>query len=201
VTISWKDRGDTAYRLERSTDGTTWDGIDLDRNGHAATTALRPGTTYSFRVRGTLAGEVGPWATLTEVRAIRIEPSRRTVDPTGHWEAVGFGAYSNDVAFSTDQTGATLTWTGSARAVAIVGPTGPTRGTMVVRVDGSRKDTVGLYSSTFHARAELASIRISGSGKHAIRIDAAASHGRRTVAVDDIVVLDWTLSDAPDPGS
>jgi hypothetical protein len=201
VTIAWKAQADTTFRLERSTDGNTWDGVDLERNGRSATVSLRPGATYEFRVRGTRAGQVGSWTTLTGVRVVRIEPSPRTVDTSGRWESVPFGAYSNDVAFSTDQSGARITWTGQARAVAVVGPTGSTRGTMIIRVDGSRKATVDLFSSTFHARTELASIRISGSGEHTIRIDAAASGGRRTVAVDDVVVLDWALSSAPDPGS
>jgi hypothetical protein len=201
VAIAWKAQADTTFRLERSTDGSTWDGVDLERNGRSATVSLRPGTTYEFRVHGTRAGQVGPWTTLSGVRVVRIEPSPRTVDTSGRWESVPFGAYSNDVALSTDQSGARITWTGQARAVAVVGPTGSTRGTMIIRVDGSRKATVDLFSSTFQARRELASIRISGSGEHTIRIDAASSGGRRTVAVDDIVILDWILSSAQDPGS
>ena len=165
VTIAWKALADTTFRLERSTDGTAWEGVGLDSNGHSATVSLRPGTAYVFRVRGTRAGQAGPWATLTGVRVVRIEPSRRTVDTSGQWETVPFGAYSNDVALSTDQSGATITWSGAARAVAVVGPTGSTRGRMIIRVDGSRKATVDLFSSTFHARTELASIRISGSGR------------------------------------
>ena len=201
ITISWKARATTTFRLERSTDGATWEGVGLASNGRSASVSLRPGTTYTFRVRATRAGLDGPWTTLTGVRAIRIEPSRRTVDASGRWATLPFGAYSNDVALSTDQSGATITWSGPARAVAVIGPTGATRGRMIIRVDGSRKATVDLYSATFHARTELASIRLSGSGEHAIRIEAAVSSGRRTVAVDDIVVLDWTLSAAPDPGS
>ncbi|HET9522197.1 MAG TPA: alginate lyase family protein, partial [Candidatus Limnocylindrales bacterium] len=94
VTIAWKARADTTFRLERSTDGSTWDGVDLERNGRSATVSLRPGTTYEFRVRGTRAGQVGPWTTLSGVRVVRIEPSRRTGDTSGRWESVPVGAYS-----------------------------------------------------------------------------------------------------------
>jgi hypothetical protein len=201
VTVTWDAEAGTTFRLERSTDGTTWDRVDLASNRHSAAVSLRLGTRYAFRVHATRGGQTGAWMVIDGVRAVRIEPTRRTVETSGRWESVDFGAYSSDTALSTDQSGATITWTGPVRAVAVVGPTGSTRGRMIVSVDGSRKATVELFASSFHARTELASVRISKAGEHTIRIEAAASGGRRTVAVDDFVILDWTLSAAPVPGS
>jgi hypothetical protein len=77
--------------------------------------------------------------------------------------------------------------------VAVVGPTGPTRGQMTLSADGSRKKGVDLYAAVFQARNTLAVVRL-GPGTHSVRIEASGSGSRRTVAIDDIVILQWKLS-------
>jgi hypothetical protein len=194
ITIRWKDgSAGTRFRIERSTDGVKWKRIALGSDGHSAPDDISTGTHYTYRVRATRGAETGPWRTLDRVRALRIEPSRRTVDPRGSWEVVPFGDYSKGAAYSTDAAGSSITWRGSAGAVAIVGPVGPTRGRLTLEVDGDREATVDLYSATYHARRDLASARFSPDD-HVIRITAGSSGGRRTVAVDDFVVVDWTVS-------
>jgi hypothetical protein len=203
ITVSWKadTTAGTSFRIERSTDGAGWHLVDLRSNGHSARDSVSLGRVYSYRVRATRAGHAGNWAVVSNVRVVRIEPSRRTIDMAGTWSAVRFGAYSHDVALSTDQAGATITWQGSARSIGIVGPIGKTRGRMTVTVDGKREASVDLYASTYQARSALATVRLDKPGEHVVRIEAAKSSGRATVAVDDIVVLDWTLSAGQDPGS
>jgi hypothetical protein len=122
------------------------------------------------------------------------------VDLSGNWDVIPFGAYSKGVALSTDDAGARLTWRGSARSIAIIGPVGATRGRMTIAVDGRRKDTVDLFASSYHPRVLLSTVQLGGAEEHSLRITAGTVNGRRTVAVDDIVVLQWTLSDVQDSG-
>jgi hypothetical protein len=201
VAISWKaGAAGTRFRLERSVDGASWRRLDLASNGHSATDTLTVGTHYEYRVRARKDGLQGPWRTLKGVRVVRVEPSARTVDLSGNWDVIPFGAYSKGVALSTDDAGARLTWRGSARSIAIIGPVGATRGRMTIAVDGRRKDTVDLFASSYHPRVLLSTVQLGGAEEHSLRITAGTVNGRRTVAVDDIVVLQWTLSDVQDSG-
>ena len=60
--VTWDDNAasETSYRLERSTDGTTWSGSTLVGASHTRYVAsgLAPGSTYHFRVRAENAAEV-----------------------------------------------------------------------------------------------------------------------------------------------
>ena len=160
----------------------------------AAADSLRPGAVHAYRVRVAGPGAPGPWATVGDVAVGRIEATRRTVAVDGSWERVAFGAYSGGSALSTDGNGAKLTWQGTTGGIAIVGPTGPTRGRMIVTVDGTRADVVDLRSAKFLARQVLFTASWPAAAAHEIAIEAEPVGGRRTVAVDDIVTLGWTVS-------
>lgn len=201
ITLTWKD-GSTAtrFRVERSIAGGPWRRITLASDGHSATDSIGLGTMYSYRIRASEGAQSGEWATIERLRAVRLEPSVRGLDGAGAWSSVPFAEYSKGVALSTDDAGATLTWRGSARWIAVVGPTGPTRGALTVSVDGHREAAVDLFATTFRPRTTLASLRVD-RGEHVVRIAADRSGSRRTVAIDDILILNWTLSDGPDSGS
>jgi len=201
IAITWDapPQPGAAAELERSVDGGDWSALPIARDGHSASDALRPGQVNSYRVRATVAGSPGPWAELRDVAAERFEASIPSVERTGSWKNALFRGYSAGSALSTDTTGATLTWRGSTQSIVIVGPTGPTRGRMIITVDGVRADVVDLRSSRFRARNVLFTRSWSDAAVHEIVIEARPAGGRRTVAVDDIVTLTSTFI-AP-PGS
>ncbi|HET9457945.1 MAG TPA: hypothetical protein VFO78_11420, partial [Candidatus Limnocylindrales bacterium] len=180
--------------LERAIDGGDWTPFAIGPSGNAAADSIRTGAVHAYRVRVAGPGAPGPWATVDDVAADRIEATSRTVVLDGPWERVAFGAYSGGSALSTDGNGATLTWQGTAQAIAIVGPTGPTRGRMIVTVDGTRADVVDLRSAHFVARQVLFTASLPAPALHEITIEAEPVGGRRTVAVDDIVTLGWTVN-------
>ena len=136
----------------------------------------------------------GPWTTLNDVSVERIEATSRTVDLSGAWARVAFGGYSGGSALSTDSGGAKLVWRGTTQSIAIVGPTGPTRGRMIVTVDGARADDVDLRSSRFRPRNVLFTMSWDVAGVHEVEIEALPSSGRRTVAIDDFVTWRSTLN-------
>ena len=199
LAIRWKAPAGAAaaVELQRSVDGGKWSKLAVAADRRSATDVLRPGHENDYRVRAIVAGAPGPWATIDDVSVERLEASAAAVDRTGSWQRISFGGYSAGRALSTNSSGATLTWRGTTRSIAIVGPTGPTRGRMIITVDGVRADVVDLRSSRFVARTVLFATSWSDAAVHEIRIEARPSNGRRTVAVDDIVTLTSTVSGAP----
>ena len=196
VVIGWSapDVPGASAELERSVVGGDWSAMKIGSNGHSASDSLPLSRVTVYRVRAVVAGNAGPWTTLDDVSVERIEATSRTVDLSGAWKRVAFGGYSGGSALSTDATGATLVWRGTTQSIAIVGPTGPTRGRMIVTVDGTRADVIDLRSSHFRPRNVLFRMSWDVAGVHELEIEAQPSGGRRTVAVDDLVMLQSTLS-------
>ena len=199
--ITWKapDVAGASVELERSIAGGDWAAMKIASNGHSASDSLPLGRVTAYRVRAVVAGVAGPWTTLDGVSVARIEATSRTVDLSGAWERVAFDGYSGGSALSTDARGAKVIWRGTTQSIAIIGPTGPTRGRMIVNVDGDRADDIELRSSRFRPRNVLFTASWDEAAVHVVEIEARPSSGRRTVAIDDIVTLTSTLI-AP-PGS
>ncbi len=178
--------------LERSVGG-AWSAMKIGSDGQSARDSLRLGRVTAYRVRAVVAGSAGPWAALDSVSVERIEATSRTADLSGTWTRVAFSGYSGGSALTTDASGAKMVWRGTTQSIAIIGPTGPTRGRMVVTVDGVRADDIDLRSSRYRARNVLFTTSWSDAAVHELVIEARSSSGRRTVAVDDIVTLTSTL--------
>jgi hypothetical protein len=186
-----------AVELERKVDSGDWSRLDVPAGGRSASDSLRPGHVHVYRIQTVVAGFPGPWSTLGDVSVARLEASQQGVELRGTWERVSFGDYSGGSAFSTDDRGATLTWRGTTRGFAIVGPIGPTRGRMIITIDGVRADVVDLHANRYQARNVLFATSWADAAVHEIRIEAQPVSGRRTVAVDDIVTLTSALSVLP----
>lgn len=194
VAITWEAPDVAgASELERSIAGGDWSAMKIGSNGYSASDSLPLGRVTAYRVRAIVAGVAGPWTMLDDVSVARIEATSRTVDLSGAWVRVAFDGYSGGSALSTDARGAKLIWRGTTQSITIVGPTGPTRGRMVVNVDGDRADDIELRSGRFRARNVLFTTSWDDAAEHLVEIEARPSSGRRTVAVDDIFTLTSTL--------
>jgi hypothetical protein len=195
VVIKWAapEAAGATVELERSVAGGDWSAMKVSSDGHSARDSLRLGRVTAYRIRAVVAGSAGPWATLDGVSIERIEATSRTAELSGTWARVAFSGYSGGSALSTDARGAKLIWRGTTQSIAIVGPTGPTRGRMIVTVDGVRADDIDLRSSRFRARNVLFTMSWKDAAVHEVEIEARPSSGRRTVAVDDIVTLTSTF--------
>ena len=101
-------------------------------------------------------------------------------------------------ASSTDDDGATIVWRGNAAAVAVIGPTGATRGRIDITWDGGI-ERIDLGRDEYTPRTLLFTTNWHGPAERQIAIAANRVGSRRTVAVDDIVVLTYSLS--PQPGA
>jgi hypothetical protein len=196
VRVSWSaPSGADTVRLETSTDGSWHRLVESERLEGSFTDARRPGTV-SYRGRITQDGVAGPWLELGGVVTDRIDASGKTLALRGSWSMAGGSHYSSGTVLSTDRTGATATWDGTARDLVIIGPIGPTRGEMQVLVDGKLIDTIQLHASSYVARQVLATLHWSTPGAHTVVIRASSADGR-TVAVDELVRLDGGALSSP----
>jgi hypothetical protein len=102
------------------------------------------------------------------------------------WSTARYSGYAGDqVRYATRQgASASITFTGTG--IAWIGPTGPTRGTARVFVDGKVVATVNLKRSTFDARGVLFSKKFATAGQHRLTIVVTSSG--RPVAIDQLII-------------
>ena len=189
VRIGWATTPDgSRVEVERELDGGAWRPV-LTGAAPRIDVEVPIDTTVAYRVRTADDATAGPWSTIDDLRVRRSEVTSRTADLTGSWTRVSATTYSRGEALSTNDAGATLTWRGTARSLIAVGPVGPTRGRMVIDVDGARAEVVELYAPSFDARVALFSVHWADGREHEVRIEARHRDGRATVAIDDLVTL------------
>jgi hypothetical protein len=197
VRIGWRtDPEDGPVDVERSVDGGAWRALSPDTTTRVDD-EVPIDTPVDYRVRPADGGDAVPWSTIDDLRVRRTEPTAETVDLDGSWSTAASAGYSRGRALSTDQAEARLTWRGTARSLIVVGPVGPTRGRMIIDVDGERAEVVELYAPVYDARIMLFTVHWADGEEHEVRIEARHRSGRTTVAVDDLVTLAAAVSVAP----
>jgi len=101
------------------------------------------------------------------------------------WSLASYAAYSRGHVKYSSTLGATATFKFSGKGFAWVGPTGPTRGTARVYIDGVLVKTVDLRRSTFHARSVVFAKALA-AGAHTAVIKVITSG--KPVAIDELIV-------------
>jgi hypothetical protein len=79
-------------------------------------------------------------------------------------------------------------WHGPLLDQGRLGPTGPTRGTARVFIDGAYVKTVDLRRSSFSAHVAVYSRTWTTAGRHTIRIEVVGTSTHPMVAIDEFVV-------------
>jgi hypothetical protein len=197
IRISWRtDPRDADVVVERSVDGDEWRAVPAGDDTHVDE-VVPIDAAVDYRLRPAEAPRAA-WSTIDDLRVRRLEATSRTVDLDGSWSRAASSSYSGGSALSTDQADASIVWRGTARSLIVVGPVGPTRGRMVIDVDGDRAEVVDLYAPAFAARSRLFAVHWNDGNEHEVRIEARHRGDRTTVAVDDLVTLSATVSVAAD---
>jgi len=149
--------------------------------------------TYVNRVitlMKSVKGSVGTVTTLAPTSWITADDARfsdtaNAIVYRSTWRTASFASYSRGHVTYSTKAGATATLRFSGRGIAWVGPTGPTRGSARVYVDGRYIRTVDLRRSTFRARSVLFSKALS-AGSHTLVIKVTTSG--KPVAIDELIV-------------
>jgi Transglycosylase-like domain len=149
--------------------------------------------TYVNRVitlMKSVKGDVGAVTTLAPTSWITADDARfsdtaNAIVYRSTWRTASFASYSRGHVKYSTKAGATATLRFSGRGIGWVGPTGPTRGSARVYIDGRYVRTVDLRRSTFRARSVVFSKALT-AGSHTLVIKVTTSG--KPVAIDELIV-------------
>jgi N-acetylneuraminic acid mutarotase len=118
-----------------------------------------------------------------------VPESSPAITYTGTWKTQSAAtAYGGALVYTT-QKNASASFTITGHAIAWVSPTGPTRGSASVLIDGVAQPTVNLNTPTVKARQVVFTHRWAKAGKHTITIINQATSGTPRIDLDGIVTI------------
>jgi hypothetical protein len=196
VRISWPAATDPSsaiagYEIGTSESGGAWSpSVALGATHEEMGYTLRFATSYRFRVRAVdaagnwspwVTGEVAPWLTPVDDRSASIARS-------GAWNGITrTSAYGSTLLGST-QKGASLSFTFTGHAIALVGPRSLAHGRAQVYVDGVYIKTINMRTKSSTSRIVAFARAFAGGGKHSIRLVVIGKAPARLFRLDAFVV-------------
>jgi hypothetical protein len=170
--------------------GGAWTTVVASTAGQGATRIVRLSQGQGFRVRARDgAGNWGGWSATATVTPVRYEDTTPQATWHGTWHRVISSSSSGGSSRYATGTGASVTFRFTGRAVAIVAPVGPTRGSARLYVDGTYVSTVDLHRSSSTPRIVVAARSWSSSGTHTVRLESLGTRGHSRIDVDSFLVL------------
>ena len=119
------------------------------------------------------------------VRSGLAENNSRSVVYGGRWTRYAYKNASGGSASYATAKGASAKLTFRGRAIAIVAPVGPTRGSARIYVDGVYRGTVSFRLSTNRSRRVVYTTTLSSLGTHSIQLRLS---GNGRIDLDTFVV-------------
>ncbi|WP_299529214.1 N-acetylmuramoyl-L-alanine amidase [uncultured Streptomyces sp.] len=152
----------SASHTAKSGAATAWNTTAYDRAGNTAT------------------------ASVTGTPVILQESSAKR---TGTWTTKSSSSYLGGKSYSSSAKNATMTWTFTGRSAALVVSRASTSGQVYVYVDGVKKATVDLKSSTTKYRDALWTTSWATNGAHTVKLVVVGTSGRPAITTDGLVYL------------
>jgi subtilisin family serine protease len=192
--LSWPAASDDlamgSYRLEQRRNGGAWTLITSSTTARTRDVVIALSGTYEFRVTPRDAvGNAGTPLMSRIVTPVRYEESSGLVKYAGTWGTASSTAFSGGRTRYTTASGASATFTFNGRTGAVIAPTGPTRSSFKVYVDGVLVKTVSLYSSTTKNRVVVYTTGTMAYRTHTIKLVHTRVGSRIRGEVDAFVVL------------
>ncbi|HEV7810933.1 MAG TPA: hypothetical protein VGO64_10055, partial [Candidatus Limnocylindrales bacterium] len=193
IRISWAAAHDPSTGIGGYETGTSVDGAAygsataVGGSVRSRTTKETIGHTYQHRLRAKDShGNWSPWVVGDRIGVSVVGERSAAVAYSGRWSRYVYsGAYGGTTAYATAAgTKARLRFTG--RAVALVAPTGPTRGSAAIWIDGVKKATVSFKTSSGHSRVLKFVTTFASVGTHSIEVRPS---GTGRVDLDTFVIL------------
>jgi hypothetical protein len=195
VALSWSgsDRGwgIARYKLQRSTDGGTWQTVSLPTPKTTSIVQwLTRGHRYQFRVRAVdKYGNVGYWDYGPTFKPKLVGDGGAAITYRGPWTATLDPTAIGGNLHHSDATGASAKLSFTGRDIAWVAEKGPGLGRARVYIDGSLRATVDLEAASEAPAKVVFRRHWSSAGSHTIKVVVEGTAGRPTVTVDAFVIL------------
>jgi subtilisin family serine protease len=159
--------------------------------GRSATRSLAIGTPYRFRLRARdrasnySSAKDGPIVTAFQWQ----DTKSSAVAYSGKWSIVSTSGASGGALHRTGSAGASVTFTTTARAIAIVGRRATTNGQAKIYVDGAYVKTVNLQRSTTQNKYIFFSTSWASTATHSVKVVVVGTAGHPGVDIDAFVAL------------
>jgi hypothetical protein len=194
VRVTWRasDSGGSglaSYDLARSVDGGSFHVVAAGLASPSAELAVVAGHAYRFEVRARdRAGNRGRWSAGPTLRPKLVQQTTGAASWTGAWSTVSDAALAGGSARTATTAGASVSFTFTGRAVAVVMSTDPAYGQVAVYLDGRYKGTIDTGTLSHVDRAAVFA-RAFAWGSHTLRLDVVGTAGRPDVVVDAFEVI------------
>ncbi|MFD3452724.1 peptidoglycan recognition protein [Streptomyces sp. NPDC058691] len=183
VSVTWKAADNGALKSVAATAPTA---ATFGLTTTSWSTTGKPSTAVAYGLKATdMAGNYGT-ASVSRTTAILQETSATR---SGTWTAKSSTSYLGGKSLTSSSKNAGLTWTFTGRSVGWVVSRASTSGQAYVYVDGVRKATVDLKSSTTLYRQTIWSTSWTTSAKHTLKIVVVGTTGRPTITTDGITYI------------
>ena len=178
------------YVLRRvGPDGVKTLGTTISPVSRAVASTVVFGRTYRFMVFAVdLAGNVSADAE-TSVRAALYQEGISAAKYGRGWTTARSSGASGGTVRTSSRAGASVTFTFTGRGASVVGPTGPTRGSFRIYLDGVYSGIFSERSRTNLSKVVVASALWPTSGTHKLTFVGAGSAGHPRVDVDAFAVI------------
>jgi subtilisin family serine protease len=195
TTMTWPAATDAlsgvkSYMIRRSLDGAAWTTLISSTTTRSYKRTMSFGTPTRFQLYARdYADNLGKGATGPNVTATLLQDGTSIAKYTGTWSNVNLSSASGGRLHRSTRKDATVTFTTSARAIAVVGRRGPLNGKAKVYVDGVYKSTIDLYRSTYKSRVVVFNTSWNTTATHSVKLVVLGTSGRPRIDIDAFVFL------------
>jgi hypothetical protein len=118
----------------------------------------------------------------------RFSERSASIAYSGSWSSASYAGYAGGAVRYSTRAGSAASFTFTGTKILWYGPTGPTRGTARVSIDGTYVKTVDLQRSSFSAHVAVFGRSWTTAGRHTITIEVVGTSTHPMVAIDELVV-------------
>jgi hypothetical protein len=201
VRVAWAaasdDSGISAYELQRKKGSGSWVPVTLDSpTATSADVAVKPGTSYRFRLRATDgANNVGSWVTTSAGKLTLLQENASGLAYSGTWQRVALSGASGGYVRYASAAGRSAMLSFAGTSIGFVSTLGPARGIAEIWLDGQFVASVDLYAASQTSRAVVwASPAPLSPGTHTLQVRVTGT--RNPSATKNRIDLDaflvWT---------
>jgi subtilisin family serine protease len=174
-----------SYAVRQSVNGAAWTTVTAATTGLWVDRPLTFNATYQYRVRAhDHAGNNSAYVDGPVVRPKLYQQTSGTVTYGGTWTTSSYSSASGGSTRYATKSGAWVRFSFTGRAVGVVAPRSPTRGSVKVYVDGVYAGTVSAYRGSGQSRILLLAKNWASSGSHTIKLVLVGTAGHPRFDID-----------------